>query len=485
MLLSQSSSLLWSTFIFILLNLSMKKSIANIKVNSPLSTSPTNALSQEKININADSYVIGVDAGTESIRVGIFTRTGHMISTSVVPWKTTFPQPGWAEQSPNEWWKAFGQACQQAVKSIDVTKIVGISIDTTACSVVILDENFKPLRPCLLWMDGRSAPQCQEILQEGKGDPALQVNCNGEGPLSAEWMIPKALWIKQNEPLLWKQARIVCEKQDYFNLMVTGKLVSSSCNVAARWHWNAEEACNSVITSGHESSLDVSFNSKRHQGRPVTLLERIGLTDLLDKWPLECIAMGDIVGTVSESAARHLGIPVGIPVTQGGPDAYVGMIGLGSVVPNELSLITGSSHLHLAVSELPATAPGVWGAYQGAPLVGLCFAEGGQCSTGSVLSWARRLLDNNYQQQLQQHTESKTSGLIDSSGTTHTTTATPIAPTPTLAYDILNAEASRIEAGSDGLLCIETFQGARTPVTDPLARGAFLGIFLFSLIITE
>jgi ribulose kinase len=113
----------------------------------------------------------------------------------------------------------------------------------------------------------------------------------------------------------------------------------------------------------------------------------------MDKWPIDCVAMGDIVGPLSEAAARHLGLPdSGIPVTQGGPDAYVGMIGLGSIDSGELSLITGSSHLHLAISDSPLTAKGIWGAYRGAPLIGLCFAEGGQSSTGSVVAWMKRLL---------------------------------------------------------------------------------------------
>ena len=92
-------------------------------------------------------------------------------------------------------------------------QVVGISVDTTACSVVALDSSFRPLRRCLLWCDARSAPQCKHIMEVAHGDPALDVNCHGEGPLSAEWMIPKALWIKENEPEVWAQADVICEKQ--------------------------------------------------------------------------------------------------------------------------------------------------------------------------------------------------------------------------------------------------------------------------------
>ena len=103
--------------------------------------------------------------------------------------------------------------------------------------------------------------------------------------------------------------------------------------------------------------------------------------------------MGDRVGVLSLSAAEHLlgpGVGLGappadiiIPVIQGGPDAYVGMVGLGAVSAGRLSVITGSSHLHLVVTAGDAASDGIWGPYRGAPLAGpLAFAEGGQSSTG-------------------------------------------------------------------------------------------------------
>lgn len=81
--------------------------------------------------------------------------------------------------------------------------------------------------------------------------------------------------------------------------------------------------------------------------------------------------MGDRVGVLTADAAAHLGLPEGLPVVQGGADAYVGLVGLGATrIEGAVGLVTGSSHLQLAVVELSraATARGVWGAYRGAPL---------------------------------------------------------------------------------------------------------------------
>ena len=152
------------------------------------------------------------------------------------------------------------------------------------------------------------------------------------------------------------------------------------------------------------------------------------------------LAMGERIGFLTNEAAVFLGLTNKVQVVQGGPDAYVGMIGSGCISAGKMVLITGSSHLHLAVSDNNKTAHGIWGAYNGAPLLDTYFAEGGQSSTGSALQWARRIFNASF-------------------------------------YDLDN-EAAMIEPGSDGLLVYEKFQGSRTPITDPLMRASFIGLSL-------
>ena len=379
--------------------------------------------------------VIGVDGGTESIRACCFNaQNGQVVGSScAVPYPTSHPHPGWAEQSPIDWWKCMGDAVRGAVTSLvettqgdDGHEIKAICVDTTCCSVVALDAACAPLRPCLLWMDQRSAPQCREILETARGDPALLVNAGGDGPLSAEWMTPKALWLKQKEPQTYNEARYICEYQDYINYKMTGTMCASSCNAATRWHWDGV-AC---LQDG--------------KGRPLSLYRRIGMPELADKLPAMCYAMGTKIGGLSMEAAEHLNLPHDLPVIQGGPDAFVGMVGNGCVIPGQMCLITGSSHLHCVVSSEPLNSKGIWGAYKGAPLSHLNFAEGGQSSTGSILRWAKNTLF----------------------GATE------------LSYRSLDDDAETIPPGCDGLVALETFQGSRTPITDPLARGAFLGLTL-------
>ncbi len=379
--------------------------------------------------------VIGVDGGTESIRACCFDAlTGVVVGKScAIPYPTYHPQPGWAEQDPTDWYDNLGSAVRGAISFLpdDNYEFCSICIDTTCCSVVALDKHNEPLRKCLLWMDARSAPQAREILELCHGDPALLVNCGGDGPLSAEWMTPKALWIQQMEPRVWAKTKTICEYQDYINYKLTGEICASSCNAASRWHWDGEEC------------IQEHSKENPYPGRPLSLYQKLGMPDLADKLPQRCLPMGARVGTLTMAAAKHLGLPTGLPVTQGGADAFVGMIGLGCIHPGQMCLITGSSHLHCVVSSIPATSKGMWGAYRGAPLPGINFAEGGQSSTGSIIRWARNIFGAN-----------------------------------DISYKDLDAEASVIAPGSDGLVALETFQGSRTPITDPMAKGALVGLTL-------
>ena len=363
-------------------------------------------------------YLLGVDGGTEGLRAGIFDVFGTPLAYASTSYPTQFPAPSWAEQDPNDWWDALGKSVRKAISDsgISVDQIAAMAVDTTCCSVVALDDSGNPVRPALIWMDVRSAEQAEQMV--ATGDDALRINSNGSGPVSAEWMIPKALWIKQNEPKNFDRAVTICEYQDYINLHLTGRLGASINNVSTRWHCDYTE-----------------------NGVPKSLLEKLDLGELAEKWPQDVFRLGELVGRLTPRAAGHLGLTPDLPVVQGGADAQIGMIGLGVVKPGNLALITGSSHLHLGLSEKPFHGTGIWGTYADALLPGLHTVEGGQTSTGSVINWLKNLF-----------------GESD--------------------YEALNQDASKLPPGSENLIVQEHFQGNRTPHTDPNSRGAFHGLTL-------
>lgn len=361
-------------------------------------------------------YFIGIDGGTESLRAGVFDARGNPLAFASSPYPTQFPRPSWAEQDPNDWWKAIGLSVRQALLEAKVSPqdVGAIGVDTTCCSVVALDAKGDPLRPALIWMDVRSAEQAQRIAE--CGDPALRVN--GYGPVSSEWMAPKSLWLKENQPAIFQGASYICEFQDYLNHKLTGRMVGSLNNTSIRWYYDRSRG-------GFQRSL----------------FERIGLGEVLAKFPQEVLAMGEVIGPLTAKAAEHLGLPQSTPVVQGGADAFVAMVGLGVVRPGRLAFITGSSHLHLGLSDKPFHSKGIWGTYPDAVVKGLYCVEGGQTSTGSVIAWLRKLL-----------------GEPD--------------------YATLNHKAAQLPPGAEGLVVLEHFQGNRTPHTDPDSRGVISGLTL-------
>ena len=365
------------------------------------------------------TYFIGVDGGSESLRAFVFDLDGRPRGSHVTAYETDFPQPSWAEQDPEDWWQALGASVKGALAKANVAArdVMALCIDATCCSVVTLDRDGRPLRPAMIWMDVRSARQADAIA--ATRDPALRVNGAGSGPVSAEWMIPKSLWIKENQPEIFDRAEKIGEYQDYINLRLTGRWVGSLNNMSVRWHYQTG-----------------------HGGRPTSLLSTLGLEGLVDKWPGEVIAPGDVIGPLTSAAAEHLGLKTDIPVVQGGADAFIGMVGLGVTEPGEMALITGSSHLHLGVAGKPVHQPGVWGTYGDAVYPGKAIIEGGQTSTGSVIAWFKR----NF--------------------------------APNTSYEELNKAASVLQPGAEGLVVLDHFQGNRTPYTDAASRGAITGLTL-------
>ena len=268
--------------------------------------------------------MVGIDGGIEGIRVGIFTLDGTPVMFAAEKYATSFPRPGWADQNPDDWWRSLGVAMNRALAESGVSKddILDLAADTSCCSVVALDAEMRPLRDAIIWMDVRADAEAAAVL--ATGDAALQMNNGGKGPVSAEWMLSKSLWINRNQPEIWEQAAVICEYQDYLNYQMTGELVASINNASIRWHYRADKG-----------------------GFPIDLPAALSIPELAEKWPSDVLGLGDVIGGLTPAAAAHLGLNPGTTVAQGGADAFIATLALGVVKTGQLAFITGSSHLHL------------------------------------------------------------------------------------------------------------------------------------------
>lgn len=374
----------------------------------------------------SEDVVLGLDVGTQSLRAAVYDANGSCLGFGVEPIATTYPQPGWAEQDATRWWSAACRAVPAAMAQAGSRPehVAGIGLDATACTVIACAKDATPLRPALLWMDQRSFREAEEI--SATKDPILRYV---SGTVSPEWMLPKALWLFRNEPRTFDRADRIVECTDWMMYRLTGQWTLSLNHVTVKWNYASPEG-----------------------GWSDALLAAVGLSDLKSKWPRQIVALGKGEGVLSDQAASELGLRAGTPVAQGGIDAYLGMLGLGAVGGGDLAMIMGSSTCHLAQTKDPIFGSGLLGCYPDATVAGLYTVEGGQTATGSIVDWYRKHFAG------QEEVEAERTGRA--------------------VYEILDAKAAAAPPGSEGLVCLDYWQGNRCPRKDPRARGVIWGLSL-------
>ena len=373
-------------------------------------------------------YILGIDAGTEAIKAGLFDLDGARVAIGSRTYPTHFPASGWAEQDPNDWWQGLVGAVQDCLRRAAVAseEIAGVSVDATTCTLMPMDVEGRELGRALLWMDVRAAAQAQRIF--ATGNPALRYCLAGA---NAEWMPPKMLWLKENEPERYAATAHLLEFTDWIAYRLTGRLTLNLNTAAQRWFYHAPSG-----------------------GWPLDFFAEIGLPDLAEKFPALLLPLGAGVGELSAEAAHALGLRPGMPVAAGGGDAFVGLLGQGVTQPGDLGVVMGSSNVLSALSGEELHFPGVFGSFPDAVIPGLNLVEGGQVSTGSILSWFKRNFGAG--------------------------AAADAAARGVSVYQLLDDEAAQAPPGSEGLIVLDYFQGNRTPHTDSAARGAIWGLSLQS-----
>lgn len=361
-------------------------------------------------------YFLSIDLGTESARAGLYSSDGRCMGTSSSAYPTVFPHPGWAEQDPLHWWEATLTAAATVIAETQVTAVEGIAVSATASSVVFLDHNNHPLRPALLWMDTRAH---QEAAFTGTIEHPHMAYSGGVN--SPEWLVPKAMWVKRNEPEVFAGSHKIGEAVDYLTLKLTDCFVGSNLNATCKWNYDP-----------------------RSGQLPRELYKEFGIEDLTDKLPSEIHPVGTAVGNILPEVQARLGITNRPIVSVGGIDAHMALIALRESSKSAVSVAAGTSNAFIAETDEAFDSAEIWGPYPHALTPGRWLAEGGQLSAGSLLTWtAEKLLGYNRQ------------------------------TLPTLIEEV-----SAMTPGSSGLIVLDDFMGNRTPFRDPLMRGGLLGLTL-------
>lgn len=365
------------------------------------------------------TLTIGLDCGTGGARALICDRGGTVLAMATADYPTRHPHPGWATQTPGEWWQAACTAVRSALAqgNIAPSRIAALCADGTSSTLVCLDARLNPVGDAILWMDNRASVEARAI--EATGHPVLRRSRAG---VSAETALPKIMWIKAHEPARFSETRWFIEMADYMALRLTGRLTLGQNLTINRWFYNP-----------------------RAGGWPVEFLDMIGLDGITARFPAEMPALGEAIGPILPEAAAEMGLDSGTLIVAGGTDAYVAMVGLNTLRPGETALITGTSHLVLPVVAEDDEIEGLFGPHPDCVTRGSFVMEGGQVSSGGILRWWHQVMNEG--------------GTVTS-------------------YDTLLAEAETAPQGAHGLVVLDFWQGNRNPYTDYDLQGAIWGLTL-------
>jgi xylulokinase len=365
-------------------------------------------------------YFLGLDIGTSGTKAILIDEKGAVRATAIAPHPLSTPQPGWAEQKPENWWKSTTLATKEVLRKAKVKPnlVASVGISGQMHSAVFLDKSSNVIRPALLWCDGRTTEECRRItarigerqLREWVQNPAL------EG-----FTLPKVLWLETHEPEGFARLEKVVLAKDYIRFRLTGALATEPSDASATLMYDV-------------AKRQWSRNVMDAMGLSPSILPDVGQS-------------AEVLGKVSAEAAKATGLARETPVVGGGADNACGAVGVGLVAPGEAVASWGTSGTVLTPMPEPLVdaemrahtfchaAPDTW------------YVMGVMLTAGGAFAWHARELARELAQKKD-------------------------------ASALLNREAERIAPGAEGLTFLPYLQGERTPHRDASARGAFVGLTL-------
>lgn len=362
-------------------------------------------------------YLLTYDVGSTGCKAAIVTIDGRLLETAHETYPTYYPQPLWAEQDPEDWWRAIILSTQKVMVASEINEdqIIGMAFSTTMTNIIILDERKKLLRPCIFWMDGRAGEEARHMMRR-LGGPRIFTKIVG-ATASGKDLIPKYLWLKQHEPEIYEKGTSFLDASGYLLYRMTGELV---------YEWS--------VASGLGT---FNFKNKKLD----TMLMRFFGLDA-GKFP-RLVSSIDQVGELHQIAASELGLPSGIPVFGGAGDPMIAAVGSGTVREKDTFLNLGTSAFIGVITRKQLTGRRGLAMIQSAdPKNLLLFGE--TSTAGASLEWAAREIYGG-------EANSGTLGRMD--------------------QDVANTEP-----GAHGLIFTPWMYGERCPIPDESIRGAFINL---------
>jgi xylulokinase len=372
------------------------------------------------------SICLGIDVGTSGTKCLAIAPDGRVLASASSSYPCAHPKPLWSEQDPEDWWQATIKVVRAVVKhaKLKPADVAAIGLSGQMHGSVFLDKAGKVIRPALLWNDQRTAAECDEIERRAGGRKRLiEMVAN---PALTGFTAPKILWLRNHEPRNFARTVKVLLPKDEVRRRLTGEFATE-----------VSDASGTLL-------LDVV---NRRWSQP-----------LLDKLELDasllptCYESEEVTGTLTDDAAKLLGLTTACKVVGGAGDCAAGAVGNGIVKTGLLNTSIGTSGVVFVHSDQPQFDP------QGR-LHTFCHAVRGKwhmmgviLSAGGSLQWFQDAF--------------------------YSAVAKTGVRKATVPFEQLANEAAATPAGAEGLYFLPYLAGERTPHLDPAARGALIGLTL-------
>ena len=354
-----------------------------------------------------------IDAGTGSIRNTIYDLSGRVLDVRKNDNPIIHPQAGWAEQDPAAWWTMLKDqflALDQATRD----NIEAITITSQREGIVPVDKDFLPLSNMIIWLDGRTVREGEEIIEKLGEQEIYDTTGLVANPV---WSLSKILWLRRHRNEVYQEAYKFLQAEDYLLSRLTRRAVSE-LSIASR-------TCMLEVTERRWSKK---------------ILDLFEINE--DKLP-ELLEPGSLVGSIPGNIAGELGLKKGVRVFAGAGDQQAAALGVGALEEGMVSIGIGTSSALSMTLDQP-----VWPKHHRiilncAALPGKWEYEPPIWNTGGLIKW--------FVEKFQVDDQS---------------------------YDDLLQGAASLPAGSDGILALPYFSGAGSPRWDPELKGCFYGLGL-------
>ena len=366
-------------------------------------------------------YLLAHDLGTSGNKAALYTTDGELVASKTYSYDTKYFNANWSEQNPQDWWQAVCNSTKELIRNIDAKQIICVSFSAQMMGCLCVDKLGMPLKNSIIYSDQRAVKETNKILDQIDAMDFYKIVGHRASP---SYSLEKLMWIKNNEPEIYKNTYKMLNAKDYIAFKLTGNMA----------------------TDYTDASGTNVFDLNTYKWSE-TIINIAGIDG--DKLP-EVHESTYIVGEITKEAAAETGLKQGTPVVIGAGDGICASVGAGCIKPGIAYNYIGSSAWIGITSEKPIYDVKMRTMTWAHAVPGYMNAIGTMQTAGTSYQWLKNEICKI------ETMEAREKGMNP--------------------YDIMNDEIEKSSPGAKGILFLPYLLGERTPHWNPNARGAFIGI---------